>query len=85
MTGRAPRDSRDQRGCDRDTRRGSVLGNRTGGDVEVNSVLGQGSTFTVAMTLQECEAPATQDDPGGDQSRSADRSATDDCPPGSSA
>ncbi|MCK9996366.1 MAG: response regulator [Candidatus Krumholzibacteria bacterium] len=34
-----------------------------GGDVEVNSVLGQGSTFTVAMTLDECEAKAIQEEP----------------------
>ena len=33
-----------------------------GGDVEVTSVLGEGSTFTVTMTLQECEAPAEQEE-----------------------
>ena len=34
-----------------------------GGDVEVDSVLGEGSTFTVAMTLQECEAAVLQEEP----------------------
>ncbi len=34
-----------------------------GGDVEVDSVLGEGSTFTVAMTLQECEAQVTRKEP----------------------
>jgi signal transduction histidine kinase len=37
-----------------------------GGDVAVDSVLGEGSTFTVAMTLEECEAsvPKEEPDPG---------------------
>lgn len=34
-----------------------------GGDVEVNSVLGEGSTFTVTMTLEECETPAFKEEP----------------------
>jgi len=34
-----------------------------GGDVAVDSVLGEGSTFTVAMTLQECEAQVTRKEP----------------------
>ena len=33
-----------------------------GGDVEVTSVLGEGSTFTVTMTLEECEKPAFKEE-----------------------
>jgi len=34
-----------------------------GGDVQVDSALGEGSTFTVAMTLEECEALVQQEEP----------------------
>jgi signal transduction histidine kinase/CheY-like chemotaxis protein len=33
-----------------------------GGDVEVTSVLGEGSTFTVSMTLEESETPAIKEE-----------------------
>ncbi|MEN8006846.1 MAG: ATP-binding protein [Candidatus Krumholzibacteriota bacterium] len=32
-----------------------------GGDVEVTSVLGEGSTFTVTLTLDECESPEVKE------------------------
>ena len=34
-----------------------------GGDVQVDSALGEGSTFTVTMTLEECEALVQQEEP----------------------
>ena len=34
-----------------------------GGDVQVDSVLDQGSAFTVTMTLDACKAPAAKEDP----------------------
>jgi len=34
-----------------------------GGDVEVSSVLGKGSVFTVRLTLEECEAPKVKEAP----------------------
>jgi len=38
-----------------------------GGDVKVDSVLGEGSTFMVTLALQECEAPARQEEPETDE------------------
>jgi CheY-like chemotaxis protein len=34
-----------------------------GGDIKVNSVLGEGSVFTVSMTLEKCDPPAEQEAP----------------------